>query len=193
MIQISIKQIDQDNTCIMIKEDDSLIKFSLFLKLLKDEQFVNQLKNALLTPQYDYFFESSSITSLDDCFVIVLSKTIFTNNIIDTSTYSEYLKKCNAKKTMINFDSRSGNRLIIPCYASDKFTHIRNFIKYATDDLLYDFFLKLRKEAKSFLKINKIVYLKTHGLAVNYFHFRLQQNDYLYVTNSKQFSDLLKN
>lgn len=180
MITIHKKKIDENNFLIKIKKNNINITFFYFLHLLKIKAFVLKFKDILLSVNYDFYFETSCIKSLEDTFVIVLVKTHFHNNKIDLETYKEYFKLCSENNKIVSFDSLTTTRLICPCPESDKFTHFRNFLLYGSIDIIYKFFYFLSDESNNFLKKNKIIYLKTHGHAVNYFHFRLQYNEKLY-------------
>ena len=143
MIQIIYKIINDSKSLILIQKNNENIKFNLFLKLLKNKLFIDKFKEVLLKPSYDYYYETSSITSFDDTFIILLVKTIFNNNKIDYKTYAEYFKECNksVKKQILSFDSLSKTtKLIIPCNVSNKFIHFKMFLINGSDNIIYQFF-----------------------------------------------------
>lgn len=181
MITIHKKRIDDNYYLIKIKKNNINITFVYFLHLLKIKSFILKFKEILLSVNYDFYFESSCIKSFEDIFVIILVKTHYNDNNIDLETYKEYFKLCTKNNKIISFNSLTNSKLICPCPESNKFTHFRNFLIYSSTDILYEFFYFLSNEANNFLKNNKIIYLKTHGHAINYFHFRLQTNDKLYT------------
>lgn len=173
-MEIYKKILNNDTTLLKIKYKNNNISFYCFLKLLKYTSFVTKFKNALLSVDYDFFFEMSVIKNINDKFVIALMRTHFPKPNIDLETYSNYFNQCNYNN-IVTFMSLSGKtKLICPCPTNNNFIHFRKFLENGDDKIIYDFFQILRKEALIFLKKNKILYMKTHGHGVNYFHFRLQ-------------------
>ena len=196
MITINKIDINNESALILIENKGSIINFRKFLKLLHNKKFVLALKNVLISIDYDFYFESCVVEDFGDTFIIVIVKTVFNNELeLDTKTFSEHFIK--SLGNVVSFMSKSGNILICPNPVKNKnFNHFKNFLKSAPDDVIFDFFLILSTESEKFLIQNKIIFLKTHGHAINYFHFRIQRDDSLYVfkkiTNKNDLNKFIK-
>jgi hypothetical protein len=108
----------------------------------------------------------------------------------DISAFTNQITANNKNDLALHFTSASGSsELIIPnpmkSENASKFTHIRNFMRYTSNDeenkMRLAFWSTVAHAAQQFLKKNGVVYLKTHGHGIDYFHFRLQKTNAYYV------------
>lgn len=169
--------------------NNSPMMFKTFIKYLNNDEFVEDFIDKLYQMKTDYYFESSEIKTFDSTFVIrLVPSDSFQGMELDYSSFQKQFDK--VKKgdfAIFNSMSNDGTRLIVPLpdnNNSEYFINMRRFIKYADRDLVKEFFHVLASELK---KAKTPLYMKTHGLAVPYFHFRLQNNDKYYETNNKDF------
>lgn len=187
MIKIIRKKISNYIILLYILENDKYITFNNFLYFLYNKHFVKLFSNILKNIEYDFYFECSKITNLSNYFVIALIKTYFPNKNIDLITYQKYFESCNSINKIVSFNSLSNNTRLICPYPENDFIHFKRFLQLGTDEIIFDFFQTLINESISFLTKHKILYLKTHGHSVNYFHFRLQSintyNNFKDITN----------
>lgn len=170
--------------------DDNPMQFSTFIECLSDDKFILKFTETLKIMKKDYYFESSKINSQYDTFVIRLVPT--DNFQTMTLDYSSFLSQFNNNKRFAVFNSMSndGTRLIVPSpnnVNSEYFITMRRFLKYADVTLIREFFHVLAGELKT---TKTPLYMKTHGLAVPYFHFRLQHNNKYYETPDTVFEKI---
>ena len=190
MYFIERHNIERNKILYFIKEKkdnkDKIITFKKFLTLIKDKKFVDILVKELLNNKFNsYYFESVPIKKMNNIFYFVLVKAYFRNMNANFADYGEYFYRCSNRKPILVFPNLTKKvLLIVPCPLKTEkyknFLHIKQFFKYASKEMIYSFFKTLSIESKKFLEKKGIIYLKTHGHGVPYFHFRLQYTPQYY-------------
>jgi hypothetical protein len=175
------------------------ITFAEFCKLCSEPKYANvilSLCDILGKIPFPFYWECAPIKQLTDPMKIYLVKAEFTTRAADITTFANQITAKNKDDYAVSFPSVTGSsELIIPnALKSDnatKFTHMRNFMKYTSNvggkagaKMRLAFWSVVVREAIQFLKKHGVVYLKTHGHGVNYFHFRLQKTNAYYVLNN---------
>lgn len=167
------------------------ITFAEFCKLCSEPKYAKvilSLSDILGNIPFPFYWECAPIKQLTDPMKIYLVKAEFTPRNADINTFANQINAKNKNDLVVHFPSVTGSsELIIPNpLKSDiaiKFTHMRNFMKYTSGDnkMRLAFWATVAQTAIQFLKKYGIIYLKTHGHGVNYFHFRLQKTNAYYV------------
>jgi hypothetical protein len=167
------------------------ITFAEFCKLCSEPKYAKiiiSLSDILGKIPFPFYWECAPIKQLTDPMKIYLIKAEFTTRNADTNTFANQITAKNKDDYALHFPSVTGSsELIIPnALKSDnatKFTHMRNFMKYTSNNdntgakMRLAFWYTVAHAAQQFLKKHGIIYLKTHGHGVNYFHFRLQKTN----------------
>lgn len=169
------------------------ITFSEFCKLCSDTKYS---KNVLLFCDilgkipFPFYWECSAIKAMfDPMQIFIVKANDFNMRKADITAFANQITTLNKNDLVLLFPSLTGtSELIIPnpqktkpLNLATKFTHIRNFMRYADDKMRLVFWFTCANAAQIYLKKYGIVYLKTHGHGINYFHFRLQKTNIYYV------------
>lgn len=179
-----------------IKNNSILVKYKnnyktinvkdFLLLLLTDVDFINCVNQSIINCPFDaIYYESMPIgkNNLNKDYFCIF---VFTHFPKIKADYRSFKEKINIKIEISTFKSLSGiTTLIVPNYYNrnyEKFLHLKMFIKFASAEQTIYFWKEIGKEATKQLKKNKIIWLKTHGKAVYYLHFRIQNSTNLYVT-----------
>ncbi len=178
-----------------ITDTHEYITFGEFCKLCSEPKYskiILTLSDMLGKIQFPFYWECTLIKALTDPMHIYLVKADnFAVRKADISAFKNQITAKNQNDLALHFTSASGSsELIIPnpmkSDNASKFTHIKNFMRYGDDKMRLAFWSTVAAAAQQFLKKNGIVYLKTHGHGIDYFHFRLQKTNAYYVLKNTQ-------
>ena len=180
MYKNKIITINNSTKIIKFQIKDELITIQIFLTKLQNEDFQEELLNAIKNTGFEnYMIKTIPFTNeqLDNTFEVGITKTHFTSSISDFSKFNKYM---DTKKYFVSFKSLSGNILLVPHPFNGeinkenykKYIDISGFIKYAPKEKLKLFWNNVKKIAKKLLDEKKKFYLQTIGHDVPYFHFR---------------------
>jgi hypothetical protein len=180
-----------------ITDTHEYITFVEFCKLCdthnaKYSKIILSLSDMLGKIPFPFYWECAPIKAVSDPMHIYLVKADnFDVRKADISAFKNQITAKNQHDLALHFASASGSsELIIPnpmkSEHAPKFTHIRNFMRYGDDKMRLAFWSTVTQAAQQFLKKNGIVYLKTHGHGIDYFHFRLQKTNAYYVLKNTQ-------
>lgn len=167
--------------------------FRQFISRLDNKSFIDILSQSLIIDE-DYFLETSKITNLNDNFIIILipRDKDFRDLSVDWKPFMNRIEE-QSKEKFIIFPDYSGEFYMIIANPylvqnSNKFLTFRRFLLYATSNNIYRFF----KTLKELLMVWGFpIHLKTHGLRVYYFHFRIQDTSSYYNSKRDEFNRLL--
>lgn len=166
------------------------ITFSEFCKLCSEPKYskiILLLCDILGKIPFPFYWECAPIRALTDpMHIYLVNADNFAVRKADISGFKNQITTENKNDLALHFTSATGSsELIIPnplkSESASKFTHIRNFMRYGDDKQRLAFWSTVAHAAQLFLKKNGIVYLKTHGHGIDYFHFRLQKTNAYYV------------
>lgn len=185
-----------------ITDTSEYITFAEFCKLCSDPKYskvILSLCDMLGKIPFPFYWECALLKSLSDPIQIYLVKAEFTTRYADITAFESQITAKNKNDLALHFPSITGaSELIIPnpmkSNNASKFTHIRNFMRYTSNDdkMRLAFWSTVAHAAQQFLKKNGVVYLKTHGHGIDYFHFRLQKTNAYYMLNNAALLALAK-
>lgn len=190
MLSYKLYKINNEKYVIQYFDNSKTMSFmELLLKLKNNRKNIEIFNNSIKKlPSKNisegYFLESPIITKNNNIpAFLVFIKQEFPDQSGNYSRYKEYVNK---NKYVFKSLSKI-NVLVIPKPDKNykKYSHLKSFVTNANKTSIYNFWNRVVKESLKFIKDkdNDKMYLKTHGLAVNYFHFRIQPNTKLYVEN----------
>jgi hypothetical protein len=190
-VELKIQKInDTVLQLLCITEEREHITFAEFYKICtqpKYQHIVITLTKILGNIPWPFYWECAPIKHVADTVQIYLVKAQFNMRKADIHIFENQITSKNKNNLVLHFPSITGiseliiaNPIIKPDTATH-YTHMRNFMRYADDSTCLAFWSMCAHVAMQFLKKYGIVYLKTHGHGVNYFHFRLQKTNAYYV------------
>jgi hypothetical protein len=99
------------------------------------------------------------------------------------------------------FQDQPGNVIFFPNLVKDaylivpkpiknntNYLNLRTFLSSAPENQIIEFWSKIAHIATEYLKYNSVIYLKTHGFAVPWLHFRIQKNNKYYFTKETDYT-----
>ena len=194
MYSYQILPINKNSYLVRYLSDTAVLSVVEFVNLLaksnKFREVVNQ--SVMSIPLEAFYFESVPMSAISGSldFFWIAEKTIFgKNKKANPEPFLQYFEK--SRKKVIKFMSPSGTILISPNSIGnfEQFLHLKSFCQYATKIVIDQFWKMIGNETKKILQIkrskittNQTWWLKTHGHAVDYLHFRIQKNTNLFVT-----------
>ncbi len=169
-----------------------LITVNDFINLLYgSDEFRNTVISSLQNIPYKaYFYKGSpmSTTNKNDPYYFVVIETKYPDIKSNPTPFvSSFVLPTNKNKSVATFTSNSGNTLIAPMPIGpfERYLHLKQFLTYASPQVKHQFLKTIGEEVYKQVAAGKTVWINTHGHAVYYLHFRIQNNTYLY-----DFSDM---
>ena len=165
-------------------KDGNVLSVKQFLHLLKkNDTFITVVNESIIDIPYSaIYYEGCPMNDLDRSYFYVAVKTDFGKIKADYSKFNQHFK--DPTIDIVSFKSHSGNTMISP-YPDKNYTdylHLKMFCQKADKNLIFKFWKKIGKKTIKMLKEHPVVWMKTHGFAVHYLHFRIQKSSTLYVT-----------
>jgi len=97
--------------------------------------------------------------------------------------FNKYIKESKNKYVTSFYNLSKTTLLIIPIPRKNKkFTTLKDFIDNASKKQQKEFWKKVSFLIKKMLKINKKIWVNTHGLGIHYFHLRIDTSPKYYLT-----------
>lgn len=90
----------------------------------------------------------------------------------DTSAFQEYIKK-SRNKYVVAFPNLSKDSMLVIPMPGKNYTTLKDFIDNAPKIQQQEFWKKVAKVAKKFVKENGEAWISVHGMGVNYTHVRI--------------------